>query len=329
LFGDGKKRRVVIKGTRKEKYSFQTRRLVSMGECESVKEVEESIQSVCQTAGIAYDLLMIRRVDFKFDLADRSQIKSWMKSCNLLIAAITVMWKCKLKNLYCGRAGQYGEEKNNKAKHGNLEIEAYNKDIQKPSARIPRRLELRCLDLEGKSILKGLLDWRCTLRKAKEYYSQATILLNERLAKMFQEAQETAGGILAVNDFIHCHIDGIFSREQLRGLYAKLGTRNPDAAAKHWYKLRKQYHLDEYSRHDFRATCATVWKEEGMDIQMIQVMLGHEDMATTTKYYTKVRDDSYQKAKEIMDASGNGCDISCDNTNWLHALINNVLNTIP
>jgi len=160
LFGDGKKRRVVIKGTRNAVYSFQTRRLVSMGECESVREVEESIQIVCQTAGIAYALLMIRRVDFKFDLADRSQIKSWVKYCNLLIAALTVMWRCKPKNLYCGRAGQYGEEKNNKAKHGNLEIEAYNKDIEKPSARIPRRLELRCLDLEGKSILKGLLDWQ-------------------------------------------------------------------------------------------------------------------------------------------------------------------------
>lgn len=234
LFGDGKKRRVVIKGTRKEMYSFQTRRLVSMGECESVKEVEETIQSICQNAGIAYNLLMIQRVDFKFDLADRVQLKLWMKTCNLLIAAVTVMWKCKPKNLYCGRAGQYGDEKNNKAKHGNLEIEAYNKEIQKPNARIPHRLEIRCLNLGGKSLARGLLDWRTSLRKAKEFYPQATMLLNERLAKMYQEAQETACGILAVNDFIHCHIDGIFSREQLRGLYTKLGTRNPDAATKHY-----------------------------------------------------------------------------------------------
>ena len=28
-----------------------------------------------------------------------------------------------------------------------------------------------------------------------------------------------------------------------------------------WDRLKKHYHLEGYSRHDFRATCATVWYE--------------------------------------------------------------------
>lgn len=33
-------------------------------------------------------------------------------------------------------------------------------------------------------------------------------------------------------------------------------------------------------------------------------MLGHEDMRTMAAFYTMVRDESYEKAKETMNANG-------------------------
>jgi integrase len=70
-----------------------------------------------------------------------------------------------------------------------------------------------------------------------------------------------------------------------------------------WAKLRKRFHLEGYSRHDFRDTCGTIWYEEGIPMLTIQALLGHENMNTTAKYYTKVREISLQEAKKIMDAN--------------------------
>ena len=89
-----------------------------------------------------------------------------------------------------------------------------------------------------------------------------------------------------------------------------------------WDKLRKRYHLEGYSRHDFRATCATVWFEQGIPLLTIQAMLGHEDSKTTTKYYTKVRESSLWEAKRIMDSHSHPCDINIPNTNDSEALKN-------
>ena len=89
-----------------------------------------------------------------------------------------------------------------------------------------------------------------------------------------------------------------------------------------WDKLRKRYHLEGYSRHDFRATCATVGFEQGIPLLTIQAMLGHEDSKTTTKYYTKVRESSLWEAKRIMDSHSHPCDINIPNTNDSEALKN-------
>ena len=71
-----------------------------------------------------------------------------------------------------------------------------------------------------------------------------------------------------------------------------------------WRKLRDHYDLAGFSRHDFRDTCATMWHEQGIPLRTIQALLGHEDISTTAKYYTKVRDESIQEARKIMNSYG-------------------------
>ena len=87
-----------------------------------------------------------------------------------------------------------------------------------------------------------------------------------------------------------------------------------------WDRLRKRYHMEEYSRHDFRATCATAWYEQGISLWTIQAMLRHEDSKTTTKYYTKVRESSLLEAKRIMDAQHQPCDKLASSTTGLEAM---------
>lgn len=234
LQGKGDKRLVVVNANRGTVYSVQSGRVLFMGECESAQEADLMVRDIFTRAGISYDLLTHQRVDFKFDLAYAENAQSWVKYCNLLIAAYTVMWKCKPKDLYCGQAGQYGEYKNNKAKHGAYELEIYNKEIEKRSSAVPFRLELRCLNRNGQTTKQTLRNWQKSLNNAKDYYTQATTLLNMRLEKIFREKQESASGIFSLNSFIHDHIDGIFSRNQLRSLYAALGAKNPDGATKRY-----------------------------------------------------------------------------------------------
>ncbi len=234
LVGEGEKRRVVINANHGIQYSFHSNRSVFMGECETLHALDLVMRSIFNYAGIAYDHLVHQRADFKFYLSDAAFMRESVKYSNLLIAAYTAMWGCKPKNLYCGQAGQFGDYKNNKVRHGILEIEAYNKGIQKPSSRLQHRLEFRCIDLAGKPVIRSLRDWQKSLRRVKGYYTKATNLLNERLAKQYLAMRESTNGNLTLNDFIHCHMDGIFCREQLRDLYAMLGAKNPSGATKHY-----------------------------------------------------------------------------------------------
>ena len=56
-------------------------------------------------------------------------------------------------------------------------------------------------------------------------------------------------------------------------------------------KIRKQFGIKEYTAHDFRDTCATVWRENGMPLDVIARLLGHAKTETTERKYVKYRPD--------------------------------------
>ena len=65
-------------------------------------------------------------------------------------------------------------------------------------------------------------------------------------------------------------------------------------------KIRKRFSIQEYSAHDFRDTCATEWRENGMSLDVIARLLGHSKTETTEKRYVKYRDDLLEGAKNQM-----------------------------
>lgn len=54
-------------------------------------------------------------------------------------------------------------------------------------------------------------------------------------------------------------------------------------------KIRKAFGITGYSAHDFRDTCATEWRENGIPLDVIARMLGHSKTETTEKRYVKYR----------------------------------------
>lgn len=65
-------------------------------------------------------------------------------------------------------------------------------------------------------------------------------------------------------------------------------------------KIRDRFGIHEYTAHDFRDTCATEWRENGMPLDMIARLLGHSKTETTEKRYVKYRTDMLEKARETM-----------------------------
>lgn len=83
------------------------------------------------------------RVDFTIDHMDDPTADRFKKYCDLLIACFTVRHKVGRKHQYRGTTIMTQEAKNTKARHGQLEIEVYNKGIQQERNGSRWRLEIR------------------------------------------------------------------------------------------------------------------------------------------------------------------------------------------
>ncbi len=65
-------------------------------------------------------------------------------------------------------------------------------------------------------------------------------------------------------------------------------------------RVRDRFQLDGYSAHDFRDTCATEWRENGMSLDMIARLLGHAKTETTESRYVKYREESLNNVRKLM-----------------------------
>lgn len=65
-------------------------------------------------------------------------------------------------------------------------------------------------------------------------------------------------------------------------------------------KIRNKFDIHEYTAHDFRDTCATIWRENGIELDVIARLLGHSKTSITEKRYVKYRDGMLDSARDKM-----------------------------
>ena len=65
-------------------------------------------------------------------------------------------------------------------------------------------------------------------------------------------------------------------------------------------RVRSRFQLDGFSAHDFRDTCATEWRENGMQLDLVARLLGHAKTETTERRYVKYRDASLNNVRGLM-----------------------------
>ena len=84
-----------------------------------------------------------------------------------------------------------------------------------------------------------------------------------------------------------------------------MGDRlTPQAFRKRLRTLSKSLRIEPHlTPHRFRHSAATLLIEEGVDIRLVQRLLGHASIATT-EIYTKVSDNSLSAAMASADTLG-------------------------
>ena len=65
-------------------------------------------------------------------------------------------------------------------------------------------------------------------------------------------------------------------------------------------RVRDRFHLEGFTAHDFRDTCATEWRENGMQLDLVARLLGHAKTETTERRYVKYREESLNNVRELM-----------------------------
>ena len=77
------------------------------------------------------------------------------------------------------------------------------------------------------------------------------------------------------------------------------GTRNPGEVSKHFRKYADRIGLEEFTFHNLRDTYASWLVQNGVNLKIIQELLGHESITTTLIYAHLSPDNKFQATKVI------------------------------
>lgn len=120
------------------------------------------------------------------------------------------------------------------------------------------------------------------IKNPKTRTSKRRIPVHPELKKLTDSYEgEQAGFMLAADENGEKPLSYTQARNMLRG-------------------IRKKFGIQKYSAHDFRDTCATVWRENGIPLDVIARLLGHSKTDVTEKRYVKYREELILGAIEKM-----------------------------
>lgn len=117
--------------------------------------------------------------------------------------------------------------------------------------------------------------------------SEEQVSLLENMKKKESENRRIMGKEYFESDYVFKHDDGsLYHPDYPSKAFKKLVMRMPD--------LPQNIHF-----HGLRSSCVSILVHEGMDIKQIQKWVGHADIETTLKIYSKVKS---EQAKEEISA---------------------------
>lgn len=231
-------------------YSKQTSRYIPIGDCESLADFRLHVADWARVEAVPPEAIAFSRADFAVDYCAEDGAERFRQMCDMLILAFNIKHKVKPKDQYYGGTQTTMEHKNNKTKWGPFELECYRKDIQSENSNAQWRMEMRYTPNKKeknrklhRDILPMLKALRAELRTLPDYFEEAQTAMNTTLVRKFRESVVGSGGAVRLNEFIFLNRDRVFSLDQLKGLYADLGSSDPKQSAYNYRKGHKAHKL--------------------------------------------------------------------------------------
>lgn len=179
----------------------------------------------------------ISRIDYRFDRYSGNYKDSLKLNTALLLL---LSQEYKVRNKYSSKDLLTAEDLTIRIQNKYFESEYYNKRIESPNESIESRLELRtkCL-ADGADEVNELDLWFARIDKAvtRTKYRELLETINYHLILEYKSEKESNPSIKP-NEFLYEHRSRIFSRNQLKEFYSKLGYGNPNEAAKKFISRR-------------------------------------------------------------------------------------------
>ena len=241
-------------------YSRETSRDVSIGTCESLEDFRLHVADWARVEDIPVESVAFSRVDFAVDYCTDEGADYFRQMCDMIMLAFNVKHKIPGKHQYYGETQTTMEHKNNKAHKpkGPFELECYRKNMQQEGSPARWRLEMRYIHNKKqknrkvfRDILPMLEKVRAELRTLPEYYDKAQSVMNIALVRKYNECVTGSKGNVNLNAFVFLNRDRVFSKKQLKEIYAELGCGDTNKAVNNYVHRHKAHRLIE--REDFVA----------------------------------------------------------------------------
>lgn len=199
-----------------------------------------------------FDSPVKTRIDFRFDSLDENY-NELLKLNKLLLSLIAIEFD--LKNKYESRDFLELRHLCIRIQNNEIEVENYDKSIQEPTGYVKNRIEFRTKQI-SKNIpekckeRKEFKEWCKRLDKAvsAKNFDELTKRLNTALIEVYNEAKTRKGFSLA--KFLYKYEDCIFSHNQLKELFAEIGTFKD--AAKQATEHKKRNYVEYFSLADIK-----------------------------------------------------------------------------
>ena len=206
-----------------------------LGDCKSLADFNVSLKYWAEKAHVPDDHVHIVRVDFAFDFygTRADQVAEQIKILRSIVAAFALRHHVRHKDQYEGRTIYSRRWKNIKAVHKALSIEAYDRRIKDPDSPASLRLEIRYGEqskYRPTSIYDNLSVSEILRMFEDELQGLYTMLpkVEDAFNAAISEAEDDDEMGYTINDstnaceYARHHADRIFTRRQLRKLYADI-----------------------------------------------------------------------------------------------------------
>lgn len=199
-----------------------------------------------------FDSPVKTRIDFRFDSLDENY-NELLKLNKLLLSLIAIEFD--IKNKYESRDFLELRHLCIRIQNNEIEVENYDKSIQEPTGNVKNRIEFRTKQIsknipEKSKERKEFKEWCKRLDKAvsAKNFDELTKRLNTALIEVYNEEKTRKGFSLA--KFLYKYEDCIFSHNQLKELFAEIGTFKD--AAKQATEHKKRNYVEYFSLADIK-----------------------------------------------------------------------------